>query len=122
MDSGGSAQSTTHVLGAVAPAARQRLITAIRLVADWYARDPQDARSMKASLSGGLASLGAGTPTPVAGKMALPVALLSCVMGDGGIQMNGLNVMITILKYCRRVRRIRACIVPLPQTTVTSIR
>jgi pyruvate dehydrogenase (quinone) len=40
-------------------------------VANWYARDLKMRRGMKASLSGGLASLGAGTPYAVAGKMVL---------------------------------------------------
>ena len=40
-------------------------------VANWYARDLKMRRGMKASLSGGLASLGAGTPYALAGKMAL---------------------------------------------------
>ena len=37
-------------------------------VANWYARDLKMRRGMKASLSGGLASLGAGTPYAVAGQ------------------------------------------------------
>ena len=42
-------------------------------VANWYARDLKMRRGMKASLSGGLASLGAGTPYAVAGKMAFRI-------------------------------------------------
>jgi pyruvate dehydrogenase (quinone) len=68
-------------------------------VANWYARDLKMRRGMKASLSGGLASLGAGTPYAVAGKMAFPDRTVIACMGDGAMQMNGLNVMITISKY-----------------------
>lgn len=68
-------------------------------VANWYARDLKMRRGMKASLSGGLASLGAGTPYAVAGKMAFPERTVIACMGDGAMQMNGLNVMITISKY-----------------------
>jgi pyruvate dehydrogenase (quinone) len=68
-------------------------------VANWYARDLKMRRGMKASLSGGLASLGAGTPYAVAGKMAFPDRTVIACMGDGAMQMNGLNVMITIGKY-----------------------
>jgi pyruvate dehydrogenase (quinone) len=57
---------------------------------------------MKASLSGGLASLGAGTPYAVAGKMAYPDRTVIACMGDGAMQMNGLNVMITISKYWQK--------------------
>ena len=72
-------------------------------VANWYARDLKMRRGMKASLSGGLASLGAGTPYAVAGKMAFPDRTVIACMGDGAMQMNGLNVMITISKYWKQV-------------------
>jgi len=71
-------------------------------VANWYARDLKMRLGMKASLSGGLASLGAGTPYAVAGKMAYPDRTVIACMGDGAMQMNGLNVMITISKYWRK--------------------
>jgi len=56
---------------------------------------------MKGSLSGGLASLGAGTPYAVAAKFAFPERTVIAFMGDGAMQMNGLNVMITVAKYWR---------------------
>jgi pyruvate dehydrogenase (quinone) len=71
-------------------------------VANWYARDLRMRRGMKASLSGGLASLGAGTPYAVAGKMAFPDRTVIACMGDGAMQMNGLNVMITVSKYWKQ--------------------
>jgi pyruvate dehydrogenase (quinone) len=71
-------------------------------VANWYARDLRMRRGMKASLSGGLASLGAGTPYALAGKMAYPDRTVIACMGDGAMQMNGLNVMITISKYWKQ--------------------
>ena len=70
--------------------------------ANWYARDLKIRRGMKASLSGGLASLGAGTPYAMAAKMAFPERTVIACMGDGAMQMNGLNVMITISKYWRQ--------------------
>ncbi|MBW4092295.1 MAG: thiamine pyrophosphate-requiring protein [Proteobacteria bacterium] len=70
-------------------------------VANWYARDLRIRRGMKASLSGGLASLGAGTPYAVAAKFAFPDRVVIASMGDGAMQMNGMNVMITIAKYWR---------------------
>lgn len=71
-------------------------------VANWYARDLKMRRGMKASLSGGLASLGAGTPYAMAAKMAFPERTVIACMGDGAMQMNGLNVMITISKYWKK--------------------
>jgi pyruvate dehydrogenase (quinone) len=71
-------------------------------VANWYARDIRIRRGMLGSLSGGLASLGAATPYAVAAKMAYPHRPVIGFIGDGAMQMNGLNVMITASKYWRR--------------------
>ena len=68
-------------------------------VANWYGRDIKMRRGMKGSLSGSLASLGAATPYAVAAKMAFPERTVIAFIGDGAMQMNGLNVMITISKY-----------------------
>lgn len=68
-------------------------------VANWYARDIRIRRGMMGSLSGGLASLGAATPYALAAKMAFPDRVVIAFIGDGAMQMNGLNVMITISKY-----------------------
>ena len=71
-------------------------------VANWYARDIKIRRGMMASLSGGLASLGAATPYAVAAKMAYPDRPVIGFIGDGAMQMNGLNVMITVSKYWKQ--------------------
>jgi len=71
-------------------------------VANWYARDIRIRRGMMGSLSGGLASLGAATPYAVAAKMAYPDRAVIGFIGDGAMQMNGLNVMITVKKYWRQ--------------------
>ena len=71
-------------------------------VANWYARDIKMRRGMKGSLSGGLASLGAATPYAMAAKMAFPDRVVIAFIGDGAMQMNGLNVMITISKYWKQ--------------------
>ncbi len=68
-------------------------------VANWYARDIRIRRGMMGSLSGGLASLGAATPYALAAKMAYPSRAVIGFIGDGAMQMNGLNVMITVSKY-----------------------
>ncbi len=67
--------------------------------ANWYARDLKFRRGMMGSLSGGLASLGAGTPYAVAAKFAYPDRTVIACMGDGAMQMNGLNVLIDVAKY-----------------------
>jgi pyruvate dehydrogenase (quinone) len=68
-------------------------------VANWYARDLKFRRGMMGSLSGSLASLGAGTPYAVAAKFAFPDRPVIACMGDGAMQMNGINVLITVSKY-----------------------
>ncbi|HEY4172103.1 MAG TPA: thiamine pyrophosphate-requiring protein [Rhodopila sp.] len=71
-------------------------------VANWYARDIKMRRGMMGSLSGSLASLGAATPYAMAAKMAYPDRVVIAFIGDGAMQMNGLNVMITISKYWKQ--------------------
>ena len=72
-------------------------------VANWYARDIKIRRGMMGSLSGGLASLGAATPYAMAAKMAYPDRPVIGFIGDGAMQMNGLNVMITVSKILEAV-------------------
>lgn len=71
-------------------------------VANWYGRDLKFRRGMKGSLSGSLASLGAATPYAVAAKMAFPERVVIGTIGDGAMQMNGMNVMITVSKYWKQ--------------------
>jgi pyruvate dehydrogenase (quinone) len=70
-------------------------------VANWYARDIAMRRGMMGSLSGSLASLGAATPYAIAAKFAHPHRPVIGFIGDGAMQMNGLNEMITVGKYWR---------------------
>jgi pyruvate dehydrogenase (quinone) len=68
----------------------------------WYARDVKLRRGMIASLSGGLATMGSGVPYAIAAKFAHPDRVAVAMVGDGAMQMNGLNELITIGKYWRR--------------------
>ena len=70
-------------------------------VSTWYARDIRIRRGMKGSLSGSLASLGSATPYAIAAKFAFPERMVIAFIGDGAMQMNGLNEMITVAKYWR---------------------
>jgi pyruvate dehydrogenase (quinone) len=54
---------------------------------------------MMCSLSGGLASMGAGVPYAIAAKFAHPDRPVIAMVGDGAMQMNGLAELITIGKY-----------------------
>jgi pyruvate dehydrogenase (quinone) len=71
-------------------------------VVDWYARDVKLREGMKASLSGGLATMGCGVPYAIAAKFAYPDRPALALIGDGAFQMNGMNELITIAKYWDR--------------------
>lgn len=64
--------------------------------ANWYARDVQLDEGMMASVSGGLASMGCGVPYAVAAKLAYPGRPVIALVGDGAMQMLGINELITI--------------------------
>jgi pyruvate dehydrogenase (quinone) len=70
--------------------------------ANWYARDLKIRPGMMASLSGGLATMGPGVPYAIAAKFAYPERVVIALVGDGAMQMNGLNELITIGKYWQR--------------------
>jgi len=70
--------------------------------ANWFARDLKMRPGMKASLSGNLATMGPGVPYAVAAKFAFPDRVAIALVGDGAMQMNGINGLLTISKYWRR--------------------
>jgi pyruvate dehydrogenase (quinone) len=70
-------------------------------VANWYARDIRIRPGMRASLSGNLATMGPAVPYAVAAKMCFPDRPVIAMAGDGAMQMNGLNELITIERYWR---------------------
>ena len=70
--------------------------------ANWYARDLKMRRGMMASLSGGLASMGAAVPYAIAAKFAHPDRPVIALVGDGAMQMNNMAELITIGKYWRQ--------------------
>ena len=70
--------------------------------ANWFARDLKIRRGMMASLSGNLATMGPGVPYVIAAKFAFPDRMAIALAGDGAMQMNGNNGLITISKYWRK--------------------
>ncbi|MGZ5145999.1 MAG: thiamine pyrophosphate-requiring protein [Burkholderiales bacterium] len=69
--------------------------------ANWYARDLKIRRGMRASLSGGLATMGPAIPYAIAAKYAHPKRHVIALLGDGAMQMNGINGLVTIAKVWR---------------------
>jgi len=68
-------------------------------VANWYARDVKMRRGMMTSVSGGLSTMGCAVPYAIAAKFALPDRPVVALVGDGAMQMNGINGLITVAKY-----------------------
>jgi len=68
----------------------------------WYSRDLRIRPGMRAAHSGGLASMGAAMPYAISAKFAYPHLPAMAFVGDGAMQMNGLNELITVGKYWKR--------------------
>jgi len=69
--------------------------------ANWFARALRFRRGMQASLSGTLATMCPGVPYTAAAKFAHPDRPAIGFVGDGAMQMLGINALITIAKYWR---------------------
>jgi pyruvate dehydrogenase (quinone) len=71
-------------------------------VANWFARNLKIRRGMKATLSGTLATMCPGVPYALAAKFNYPERVSIALVGDGAMQMQGLNCLITAAKYWQR--------------------
>lgn len=63
---------------------------------NWYARDIKMRSGMMTSLSGGLATMCNGLPYAIAAKRNHPDRVVVALVGDGAMQMQGINNLITI--------------------------
>ena len=68
----------------------------------WFSRHLRFGPAMRAAHSGSLASMGAAMPYAIAAKFAHPERPVLALVGDGAMQMNGLNELITVAKYWKR--------------------
>src|SRR5256885_3004229 len=57
---------------------------------------------MMASISGSLATMGCGVPYAIGAKFAHPDRPVIALVGDGAMQMNGMNELLTVAKYWER--------------------
>jgi len=71
-------------------------------IATWFAMDLKIRHGMMASLSGNLATMCPGVPYAIAAKFAYPDRVPIALVGDGAMQMMGINELITIAKYYKR--------------------
>ncbi len=67
--------------------------------ASWFAKDLKIRKGMKASLSGNLATMCPGMPYTIAAKFAFQERVAIGLIGDGAMQMLGINGLITVSKY-----------------------
>ena len=65
----------------------------------WYARDVSMRPSQMGSLAGLLLSMGGGMPYAIGAKNAHPDRPVLAIIGDGAMQMNGVNELITVSRY-----------------------
>ncbi|HEX3643620.1 MAG TPA: thiamine pyrophosphate-requiring protein, partial [Ktedonobacteraceae bacterium] len=74
---------------------------------NWYGRIIKMRRGMMGSLSGSLATMGSAVPYAISAKFAYPDRTVIAITGDGAMQMNGMNEMLTVEKYWKRWRNPR---------------
>ena len=70
--------------------------------ANWFARALKFRRGMMASLSGTLATMCPGVPYATAAKFCHPDRVAIAFVGDGAMQMLGMNGLITVAKYWKQ--------------------
>jgi pyruvate dehydrogenase (quinone) len=68
----------------------------------WYARDIKLRDGMFGSTSGTLATMGSAIPYAIAAKFAHPDRPCVALIGDGAMQMDGVNELITVAKYWKQ--------------------
>ena len=66
---------------------------------NWYARCLRFTDGVRGSLSGTLATMGCGVPYAIGAKFAHPDRPVIALVGDGAMQMNGINELLTISRY-----------------------
>jgi len=79
----------------------------------WYAQYLNLRAGMMASLSGTLATMGSGVPYALAAKLNFPDRPALALVGDGAMQMNGLNALITVAQRWREWQDPRLVVVVL---------
>jgi pyruvate dehydrogenase (quinone) len=90
-------------------------------VAAWYARDLKIRRGMMASLSGGLATMGPAVPYAIAAKFAHPSRPVIALLGDGAMQMIGINALITMARHWKQWRDPRLVVMVLNNSDLNMV-
>jgi pyruvate dehydrogenase (quinone) len=78
--------------------------------ANWWARHLKLRAGMKAGISGTLATMGCAVPYALGAKFAYPDRPVIAFVGDGAMQMIGMNALIDIAHYAERWEN-KTCVV-----------
>ena len=70
--------------------------------ANWYARDVRLREGMMGTLSGNLATMCPGVPYAIAAKFCWPERVAVALVGDGAMEMLGINGLVTISRYWKQ--------------------
>jgi pyruvate dehydrogenase (quinone) len=70
--------------------------------ANWWARNLRLRAGMKAGISGTLATMGCAVPYALGAKFAYPDRPVIAAVGDGAMQMIGINALVDIAHYAER--------------------
>jgi pyruvate dehydrogenase (quinone) len=89
--------------------------------AAWYARDLKARRGMMGSLSGGLATMCPGVPYALAAKFCYPDRPAIALVGDGAMQMLGINGLVTIAEHWREWRDPRLVVMVLHNSDLNMV-
>ncbi len=89
--------------------------------ANWFARDLKLRRGMQATLSGSLATMGCGVPYAIGAKFAHPDRPAIALVGDGAMQMNGMNELLTIRRYWKEWKDPRLVILVLHNNDLNQV-
>src|SRR4029078_436630 len=68
----------------------------------WYARHLKLRRGMQATLSGTLATMGSALPYAPGATYSYPPRPVVATVGDGAMQMSGINALIDVARARRR--------------------
>ncbi|MBV8153563.1 MAG: thiamine pyrophosphate-requiring protein [Candidatus Eremiobacteraeota bacterium] len=68
---------------------------------NWMSRYLTVRGDMRISVSGNLATMGSAVPYAIAAKFAFPHRCVIALPGDGAMQMNGINELLTVHRYWR---------------------
>ena len=88
---------------------------------NWFARYLKIRGTMRASLSGNLATMGPAMPYGLGAKFAHPDRPVLVTVGDGAMQMIGINVLIDIARYWERWDNPKMVIVVLNNEDLTQV-